>query len=78
MKVTHYFQVISQRADRKGIKKTWIERVVDKPEKRHIQKDGRIRLWGKVPENGNRYLRVILLEDGEALHNAFFNRGFKG
>jgi len=25
----------------------------------------------------NRYLRVILLEDGETVHNAFFDRGFK-
>jgi hypothetical protein len=24
----------------------------------------------------NRYLRVILLEDGETVHNAFFDRGF--
>jgi hypothetical protein len=24
-----------------------------------------------------KYLRVILLEDGETVHNAFFDRGFK-
>lgn len=24
-----------------------------------------------------RYLRVILLEDGETIHNAFFDRGFR-
>ena len=42
-----------------------------------IQHDGRIKRWVKIPEYGNRYLRVILLEDGETLHNAFFDRGFK-
>ncbi len=28
-------------------------------------------------ELGGRYLRVILLSDGETVHNAFFDRGFK-
>ena len=32
--------------------------------------------WIQVPEMENRYLRVILLEDGETVHNAFFDRGF--
>ena len=26
----------------------------------------------------DKYLRVILLEDGEIVHNAFFDRRFKG
>lgn len=30
----------------------------------------------KVPEMGNRYLPVILLPDGETVHNAFFDRDF--
>jgi hypothetical protein len=77
VKVTEYFQFMSRREDRRGIKPDWIRRVVEHPEKRHIQADGRIRLWGKVPEAGNRYLRVILLEDGETVHNTFFDRGCK-
>ena len=32
--------------------------------------------WAQVPEMENRYLRVILLADGETVHNAFFDRGF--
>ena len=68
---------MSKRPDRRSIKLEWIQRVVDHPEKRHIQADGRVRLWGKVPEAEGRYLRVILLEDGETVHNAFFDRGFK-
>ncbi len=42
-----------------------------------MQEDGRIRLWAKVPEMDNRYLRVIVLSDRETVHNAFFDRGFK-
>jgi hypothetical protein len=77
MKVTRYFESLSIRPDRINIKHEWIKRVVDQPEQELIQADGRIRRWGKVPEMGNRYLRVILLSDGETVHNAFFDRGFK-
>jgi hypothetical protein len=78
MKVTEYFTFMSLRPDRMNIKREWIQRVISSPEKRHIQADQRIRLWAKVPEMNNRYLRVIVLEDGETVHNAFFDRGFKG
>ena len=77
MKTTRYFDSLSSRPDRLQIKHEWIQRVVDEPEKEHVQADGRIRRWGRVPEMGNRYLRVILLSDGETVHNAFFDRGFK-
>jgi len=46
------------------------------PPKTTTQSDGRIRKWGKIAEAG-KYLRVILLEDGETVHNAFFDRSFK-
>jgi uncharacterized membrane protein len=42
-----------------------------------VQADGRIRRWTWIAEEG-KYLRVILLEDGETLHNAFFDRRFQG
>lgn len=77
MKSTDYFKFVAQRPDRRQIKPEWIQRVVDQPEKRHIQQDGRWRLGGKVPEAGGRYLRVVLLPDGETVHNAFFDRGFR-
>ncbi len=54
----------------------WIERVVASPEREHTQSDGRIRRWGRIPEAGGKYLRVIVLEDGETVHNAFFDRSF--
>ncbi len=49
--------------------------MIDKPIETMIQADGRIKKWGFVQEEG-RYLRVILLEDGETVHNAFFDRSY--
>ena len=53
-----------------------IERVIARPVSEAVQRDGRIRRWGYVPEYENRVLRVILLADGETVHNAFFDRSF--
>jgi len=50
--------------------------VIDNPERTQIQADGRIRKWAKISE-ANKYLRVILLEDHETVHNAFFDRSYK-
>ena len=77
MKTTNYFQSTRHRPDREAIKDEWIERVIRFSEKEHIQADGRLRRWAKIEQMENRYLRVILLEDGETVHNAFFDRGFK-
>lgn len=41
------------------------------------QSDGRIRRWARISAANNKYLRVVLLEDGETVHNAFFDRSFK-
>jgi hypothetical protein len=40
-----------------------------------LQSDRRIRKWTWVTEE-NKFLRIVLLEDGETLHNAFFDRDF--
>ena len=77
MQFTAYFLATRQRADRKVIDMSWIQRVVDHPTHRLVQADGRIRIWAPVAENEGRYLRVVLLEDGLTVHNAFFDRGFK-
>jgi len=50
--------------------------VIEHPIKEVIQKDGRIRRWAPINEMGGKYLRVILLPDGETVHNAFFDRSF--
>lgn len=77
MRTTQYFRYTRRRKDRAQIREEWIISVVKDPEKTEIQSDGRVRKWGKIREL-NKYLRVILLEDGETVHNAFFDRSFKG
>ncbi len=77
MKVTEYFKYIRKRPDRSIIKDEWIEQAMRKPIKEEIQSDGRIRKWSRIEEKGGRVLRVILLQDGETVHNAFFDRSFK-
>ena len=47
------------------------------PKKNIIQQDGRIRRWSRIKEMDGRALRVILLPDGETVHNAFFDRDFE-
>jgi hypothetical protein len=76
MKYTQYFLFIRQRSDRRIIKEEWILKAINTPVKTEVQSDGRIRKWAYIEEVG-KYLRVILLEDGETIHNAFFDRGFK-
>ncbi|MDJ0729469.1 MAG: hypothetical protein QNJ33_05685 [Crocosphaera sp.] len=77
MKFTEYFKAMRLRPDRSDIKLEWIKKTIETPIKREIQDDGRIRCWSKIEEKNGRYLRVILLEDGETVHNAFFDRNFK-
>ena len=77
MKMTQYFLYTRQRPDRRIIRDEWIERVIQNPLREERQSDGRIRRWARIPEMDNRALRVILLEDGETVHNAFFDRDFK-
>ena len=33
--------------------------------------------WARIQEAEGRYLRVVLLPDGETVHNVFFARGFE-
>jgi len=77
MKCTQYFIATRQRPDRAIIRDEWIHLAIDHPIKQVIQADGRIRRWARIAEMDNRALRVILLEDGETVHNAFFDRSFE-
>jgi len=52
-----------------------IERVIAKPARRLIQRDGRVRLYGYAASLGC-YLRVVLLSDGQTVHNAFPDEEF--
>lgn len=66
MKCTRYFLFIRQRPDRSIIKDEWILDTINEPIKTEVQTDGRIRKWKFIADVG-KYLRVILLEDGEPL-----------
>ena len=77
VKTTDYFDAMYKRPDRAAIKREWIRHAVAEPLCEHIQADGRIRCWAAIPEADGRFLRVILLPDGETVHNAFFDRRFK-
>lgn len=76
MKTTQYFeeQVLRKRP---YIRREWCERVCRQPLHSEAQADGRIRHWGYIAEIG-KYLRVVTLDDGETIHNAFPDRNFKG
>ncbi len=76
MSIIHYFYHTRERPDRKEIKMEWIEQVYRFPEHEQTQTDGRIKRWGFVKEL-NKYLRVIVLEDKETVHNAFMDRSYK-
>ena len=77
MRTTAYFEAMRARPDRATIKREWILRAIDVPIRETVQGDGRIRRWAAVPEAGGRYLRVVLMPDGETVHNAFFDRSFR-
>ena len=79
MKTTRYFDE-QVRRKRPYIELAWCAQVVASPLDKEMQKDGRIRFWGEVQlagETSPRYLRVVTLEDGETIHNAFFDRRFR-
>jgi hypothetical protein len=79
MKTTRYFeeQVLRKRP---YLQRDWCQSVIKNPVRREIQADGRIRFWGRIQksdETQSRFLRVVTLEDGETVHNAFFDRNFR-
>jgi len=77
MKTTKYFQSTRYRPDRAIIEDEWILRALLNPYNESIQEDGRIRRWVRIPEMGDRFLRIVVLSDGETVHNAFIDRGYK-
>jgi hypothetical protein len=78
MKATRYFveQVLRKRP---YLSTEMCLAVIANPVQRLVQQDGRIRFWGPaylLNEADERILRVVTLEDGETIHNAFFDRNF--
>jgi hypothetical protein len=75
LKTTRYFeeQVLRKRP---YLKREWCERALKEHIQREIEEQGRVRYWIFQPELG-KHLRVVTLEDGETVHNAFPDRNFK-
>lgn len=73
---TDYFAYTRTRADRAGIRDEGIILAIEQPVAVAVQGDGRNRRWAYISEAG-RYLRVVLLADALAVHNAFFDRRFE-
>ena len=79
MAVTRYFeqQVLRKRP---YLTEKMCRDVLAAPIAKSAQGDGRMRFWGPAylpDESERRILRVVTLEDGETLHNAFFDRNFR-
>ena len=79
MKTTWYFdnRVLLKRPE---IDPAWCLDVIAAPLRTEVQADGRIRFWGEILLRGEdepRIMRVVTLEDGETIHNAFLDRDFR-
>jgi hypothetical protein len=79
MKTTRYFdeQVLRKRP---YLSFDMCLAVLQSPLRKVVQPDGRIRFFGRVSDaesGAMRILRVVTLADGETVHNAFFDRGYK-
>lgn len=75
MKTTRYFEEQGLRK-RPYLRRDWCERVLQRPARREAEPGGRVRYWAFINELG-KYLRVVTLEDGETVHNAFSDRNYK-
>ena len=72
---THYYETSRSKPGRAAISYDDVAAVLATPYRSEGQPDGRIRHWGRVPRLG-RWLRVVTLEDGETVLNAFLDLGF--
>jgi hypothetical protein len=59
------------------LQEEWLLLALEKPYRKEVQPDdGRVRHWVWITEL-ERYLRVVTLDDGKTVHNAFPDRRFK-
>ena len=54
----------------------WCEYVIENAVRCEVQENNRIRFWARVPEMGDRYLRVVTFEDKVTNHGAIPDRRF--
>jgi hypothetical protein len=71
MEFTRYYleQVLRKRP---YLRQEWCEAVLSHPLKTRAQPDGRIQRWGFIAAEC-KYLRVVTLDDGVTIHNAYFD-----
>lgn len=72
MKTDPYFWRSRRRHD---VTLEQVEEVLRNEIQREVQPDGRVRIWGYLPE-ADKCVRVIFLKDGETLLNAFRDSSF--
>ena len=53
-----------------------IENILQNPLKIEIQDNGWTKIWG-FSNNHDKFIRIVMLEDGITIHTAFFDRNFK-
>lgn len=75
-KYTAYFENEVLRK-RPYLKREWCILIIENSIRSDVQDDGRVRFWGRIPEFGDRVLRVVTLEDRVTIHNTFPDGGFK-
>jgi hypothetical protein len=59
------------------IRREWCIHVIQHPVRRERQGDDRWRFWAPIADLGDRYLRVVTLDDGTTIRNTFPDRGFR-
>ncbi len=69
-----------QRSGRSQIKEEWIQRTLTTPDYSDLDtRTNTIRVWKRIPEYGNRALRVVYNPNKKpvVIVTVFFDRGFK-
>lgn len=72
----HFDDDVSKRPDRISISDEWVDQARREPEYVEHQQNGRTKHWIYV-EGRERWLRIMVLEDGETVHTKFWDRGFE-
>ena len=76
MKTTAYFDTETSKQHPEAVKyRSYVEKALTEYVTIESQANGRTRRWVHVPEE-DKYLRVVVLADGQTVHNALFDRNF--
>ncbi len=76
LQFTDYFEQEVMRK-RPYLRREWCAAVLAAPERVQREENGRWRYWARIAALDGRFLRVVTLEDGTTIHNAFPDRGFR-